>query len=51
MRPENLHYFPNLCDNFWFNAIWQRQYTLEADRKWCHSHIISCMYGLITLLT
>ena len=33
MRLENLHHFSNLCDNFWFNAIWQTQYILEASRK------------------
>jgi hypothetical protein len=33
MQFENLHHFLNLCDNFWFNTIWQRQYILEASRK------------------
>ena len=22
---KNLHHFFNLCDNFWFNAIWHRR--------------------------
>jgi hypothetical protein len=25
MLLKNLHHFPNLCNNFWFNVVWHRQ--------------------------
>ena len=28
MQLANLQHFANLCDNFWFNTIWHRRYTI-----------------------
>jgi hypothetical protein len=49
MQLANLQNYPNLCDNFWFNAIWHRQYTIffsltqsGKDDPWPHS---SCVAG------
>jgi len=44
-----------IWDNFWFNAIWHTKSTatrlvLEISRQSCHSHTISHMNGVITLV-
>jgi len=44
-----------ICDNFWFKAIWHTQsaathLVLETSQKSCHSHTISHMNGVITLV-
>jgi len=31
---ENLHHFSTLHDNFWFNVIWHRWYTILFNLTW-----------------